>query len=61
MLAKAFSVIVAGVFTVIALKRMFTMFKALEKAKVRADAPRDRAVVGRLRQDPVTGIYYPEG
>ena len=61
MLAKAFSVIVAGVFTVIALKRAFTMFKALEKSKVRADAPPERPMVGRLRQDPVTGIYYPEG
>ena len=38
MLAKAFSVIVAGVFTVIALKRMFTMFKALEKAAVAVNA-----------------------
>ena len=59
MLAKAVSVIVAGVLTVIAVRRALTMLKTLQHAKVRAEAPRDRQPT-RLRQDPKTGVYYPE-
>jgi hypothetical protein len=58
MLAKAVSVIAAGVLTVITLRRAFTMMKSLQQAKVRAEAPRPPAT--RLRQDPNTGVYYPE-
>ena len=58
MLAKAVSVIVAGVLTVIALRRAMTMMKTMQKAKVRSQTP--RMPEKRLRQDPVTGVYYPE-
>jgi hypothetical protein len=60
MLAKAVSVIVASVLTVIALKRAMTMLKTMRQAKVRTQAPRDLRPT-RLRQDPQTGVYYPEG
>ena len=56
---KALTVLVAGVLTILALKRMMG---GLDGAKVRvkpkqADRPRKMT---RLRQDPRTGVYYPE-
>jgi len=55
---KAITVAVAGVLTILAIRRVMN---ELEAAKVRVKAaadPRGRRV--RLRQDPRTGVYYPE-
>jgi hypothetical protein len=59
MLAKAVSVIVAGVLTVIAVRRTLSMLKTMQHAKVRSQAPRGLEPT-RLRQDPKTGVYYPD-
>jgi len=56
---KFLTIAVAGVLTVITLKRIMDQF-LLQKSPVRAQAPRNNPPVTRLRQDPVTGIYYPE-
>ena len=59
LIVRALSVLVAGVLTVFALKRMMA---GLDTAKVRVNpqqASRRRKVT-RLRQDPRTGVYYPE-
>ena len=59
LMLKAITVAVAGVLTVLALRHVMNQ---LEAAKVRVKAksdPRQRPVT-RLRQDPRTGVYYPE-
>jgi hypothetical protein len=56
---KVLTLAVAGVLTVMTLKRIMDQF-LLQKSPVRAQAPRDPRTVTRLRQDPVTGVYYPE-
>lgn len=56
---KAIAVAVAGVLTILAVRRVM---RELEAAKVRVKSaadPRGRRVT-RLRQDPRTGVYYPE-
>jgi hypothetical protein len=56
---KAITVAVAGILTVLAVRRVL---REIEAAKVRVRAatkPRNSRVT-RLRQDPRTGIYYPE-
>jgi Tfp pilus assembly major pilin PilA len=56
---KILTIAVAGVLTAITLKRVYEQFQ-VQKARVRtAEAQRTPAVT-RLRQDPSTGIYYPE-
>ncbi len=56
---KVITVIVAGVLSVLALRHVM---RELEAAKVRVNAkPQQRPrSMTRLRQDPRTGIYYPE-
>jgi hypothetical protein len=56
---KIVTIAVAGVLTVITLKRMMDQF-LLQKSPVKAQTPRDPRTMTRLRQDPVTGVYYPE-
>ena len=56
LLLKAVTVIFAGVVTLFVLHRVMGRLQA---EKVRAKPEPRRAV--RLRQDPHTGIYYPEG
>lgn len=53
--AKVLTVIIAGVLTVLAARRLMN---ELEAAKVRVK-PRQPDAVTKLRQDPSTGIYYP--
>jgi hypothetical protein len=56
---KVLTIAVAGVLTVATLKRIMDQF-LLQKSPVRAQAPHSGQTVTRLRQDPVTGVYYPE-
>ena len=52
---KAVTVIIAGVLTVMAARRLLNEVNA---ARVRVK-PRQPGTVTKLRQDPSTGIYYP--
>jgi hypothetical protein len=58
-LVKALTVIIAGCVSILALRHLMN---GLEAAKVRVRSSRDRdpRPVRKLRQDPRTGIYYPE-
>jgi hypothetical protein len=57
---KALTITVAGILTAAAIKQVMD---ALNAAKVKVAVKRrvDPRAVTRLRQDPRTGIYYPEG
>ncbi len=57
--AKVVTVIVAGILTVLTLRSVMGKFQAA-KARVNPKAPRNPNEMTKLRQDPVTGIYYPE-
>jgi hypothetical protein len=56
---KAITVAVAGVLTLLAVRHVI---RGLEAAKVRVRTKTDpgNARVTRLRQDPRSGVYYPE-
>jgi hypothetical protein len=56
---KALTIAVAGILTAAALKQLMDGFNAA-KIRVAAKRPVDPRAVTRLRQDPRTGIYYPE-
>jgi len=57
---KALTIAVAGVLTAAVIKQVMDGLNAA-KAKVAVKRPTDPRAVTRLRQDPRTGIYYPEG
>ena len=59
LILKAVTIIAAGVLTLIGARYMM---REVEAAKVRVRTPRSRhpRAMTRLRQDPRTGIYYPE-
>ena len=54
--AKIVTVFIAGVLTVITARQLMSQLKAA-RARVK---PRQNSVVTKLRQDPSTGIYYPD-
>ena len=54
---KLLTIVMAGVLTVVTLKHVFQQFKA---ARVKTRIPDPPRAVTRLRQDPKTGVYYPE-
>ena len=56
---KLLTMVVAGVLTVAALRRVFQQLQ-MQKARVMGRNPDPPRSVGRLRQDPKTGIYHPE-
>jgi hypothetical protein len=56
---KLLTIVVAGVLTVVTLKRVFQELEA-RKARVMTRNPDPPRAVTRLRQDPDTGVYYPE-
>ena len=56
---KARSLVVAGLLSLLAVGFMVREMQAV-KVKARAQQPKYRQT-RRLRQDPRTGIYYPEG
>jgi hypothetical protein len=56
---KALTIAVAGILTAAVLKQLMDGLNAA-KARVAVRRPADPRAVTRLRQDPKTGIYYPE-
>ena len=57
-LLKVLTALVAGIVSLLALRHMMRSMEA-QKVRVRT-AQRPPRHVARLRQDPRTGIYYPE-
>jgi len=57
---KALTIAVAGILTAAVIKQVMDGLNAA-KAKVAVKRTQDPRAVTRLRQDPRTGIYYPEG
>ena len=57
---KALTFAVAGILTAAAIKQVMDSLNAA-RARVAARRPANPRAVTRLRQDPETGIYYPEG
>ena len=56
---KALTIAVAGVLTAAVIKQVMDSLNAA-KAKVAVRRTVDPRAVTRLRQDPKTGIYYPD-
>lgn len=56
---KILTVAVAGVLTIVTMKRLFEQLQA-QKARVKSAGTQPAPAVTRLRQDPGTGVYYPE-
>lgn len=56
---KALTVIVAGVVSFLAIRHVMRQVDAA-KVRVKTARPRDPRAMTRLRQDPRTGVYYPE-
>ena len=56
---KAITVVVAGLLTLVAVKQMVGQLTAA-RARARVQPARRPDSVTRLRQDPRSGIYYPE-
>ena len=58
---KLLTVSVAGVLTVVTLKRLFELLQAQRAVRVTTRQANPPNTVTRLRQDPQSGVYYPEG
>jgi len=58
---KLLTVFVAGVLTVVTLKRLFELLRAQRAVRVTTRKANPPHAVRRLRQDPQSGVYYPEG
>ena len=58
-LLKLVTVLVVGVLSLLALRHVMRQVDAA-KVRVRASRPQQPRAMTRLRQDPRTGIYYPE-
>ena len=56
---KFMTLAVAGMLTVAVVKRVMDAFNA-SRAQVKARPPGDAVRVRSLRQDPKTGVYFPE-
>jgi hypothetical protein len=56
---KAITVAVAGVLTILAVRHVMNQVEAA-KVRVRSKPNARQPHVTRLRQDPRTGVYYPE-
>jgi hypothetical protein len=57
---KLLTVVVAGILTVVTLRRVFQQLQAQKSRAVTRRAGDSRSI-RRLRRDPQTGVYYPEG
>ena len=55
--AKTVSILLAGILAVAAVRRLMA---ALEAARAQVKPVRNPQPLTRLRQDPRTGVYYPE-
>lgn len=58
-LLKVLSLVVAAVLSLMAFRFMMREMQAV-KVKAKARRPQDSRRLRRLRQDPRTGVYYPE-
>jgi hypothetical protein len=58
-LLKVMTAAIAAMVTILAASRLMSEMQAA-KVRVRTDDRARRRAVTRLRQDPRTGIYYPE-
>jgi hypothetical protein len=58
---KLLTVLVAGVLTVVTLKRLLELLQAQKAVRVTTRQANPPNTVTRLRQDPQSGVYYPEG
>lgn len=56
---KAITVVVAGVLTIMAVRQIMNQVEAA-KARVKSNSGQRQRPMTRLRQDPRTGVYYPE-
>jgi hypothetical protein len=56
---KLLAVVVAGVLTVLTIRRIMQQLSAA-RVKAKVERPASPRAVTRLRQDPRTGVYYPE-
>lgn len=56
---KVVTVLIAGILSLLAVRHMMRELEAA-KVRVRASQPRQPRPATRLRQDPRTGVYYPE-
>ena len=56
---KLLAVVVAGVLTVLTIRRVMQQLSAA-RVKAKVERPAQPRAVTRLRQDPRTGVYYPE-
>jgi hypothetical protein len=56
---KLLAVVVAGVLTVLTIRRIMQQL-SLARVKAKVERPSAPRAVTRLRQDPSTGVYYPE-
>jgi hypothetical protein len=56
---KFMTLAVAGILTIAIIKRVMDALNA-SRAKVKARPPGDARKVTSLRQDPKTGVYFPE-
>jgi hypothetical protein len=59
LMLKLVTILVACVLTVLTLRKIMQL--TASAAKVRVARPTQPRAVRRLRQDPDTGVYYPEG
>jgi hypothetical protein len=56
---KFMTIAVAGILTIAVVKRVMDALNA-SRAQVKAPPPGDSRKVTSLRQDPKTGVYFPE-
>lgn len=56
---KILAVVVAGMLTIVTLKRFYAEMQA-QRVRVKATQEKRPQAVTRLREDPRTGVYYPE-
>ncbi|MBL8905091.1 MAG: hypothetical protein JNM20_00305 [Rhizobiales bacterium] len=56
---KLVTIVVACVLTVLTVRKILQLTSSA--AKVKVARPAQPRAVTRLRQDPETGVYYPEG
>lgn len=56
---RTIAIAAAGLLATYAVRKVMAGVEA-SRVKARAQAPQDARAVTKLRQDPRTGIYYPE-
>ncbi len=56
---KALMFVIAGILSLLAMRHMMREMQAV-KVKAKAQSSRGQPQMRKLRQDPRTGVYYPE-